>query len=423
MSEGLRLLGSIIETGSSAILLRTDRERFTTEEQVAYDFVSDFYRQYREMPQPDTVRAEIGVVLPVPNQSLEWYVNQVEDRYVFNAMRDSYAAMREPMRVRDVAAMRELANEMNAVAGTRRERGQSVMGIGQALGLVTARLRSTMGQGGITGIETPWPSYDMITGGYQNADLITIVGRPGVAKTYNILSQAMAAHDAGHSAVVVTTEMGIEQLARRYAALKIGVNPTLLKTNMISTYTMRRIESLGVELLEDERFRIFSVGMGAKVSAIEALLQEYGPNICYVDGTYLLHPSVKGQMKRIERVGEVFDELKGLSISADIPIVNTMQFNRQAGKGGQDGSLENIGFTDAVGQHSSIVIALKMGPTENPFESRTMNFMKGREGEIGDVHMHFKFAPVNMSELEPEHVAGGPEAVAAAGDADVDWMA
>jgi replicative DNA helicase len=233
----------------------------------------------------------------------------------------------------------------------------------------------------------------------------------------------MAAHDAGRSVLVVTTEMGIEQLGRRYAALKTGVNPELLKRNMISTYMMRRIEALGAEMMTDERMRFFSVGMGAKINAIEGLMQEFDPEVVFLDGTYLVHPSVKQAMKRIERVGEVFDELKGLTISSNRPIINTMQFNRQAGKDGKDGSLENIGFTDAVGMHSSLVIGLKMGPTENPRASRTMEFLKGREGEIGQVHMNFKFAPVDMSELFVDNDDGTtPGAPGAAGDAGVDWM-
>jgi hypothetical protein len=147
----------------------------------------------------------------------------------------------------------------------------------------------------------------------------------------------------------------------------------------------------------------------------------------FLDGTYLIHPSVKSAMKRIERVAEVFDELKGLTITSDTPIVNTMQFNRQAGAGGKDGSLENIGFTDAVGMHSSIVLGLKFGPTENPRASRTMEFLKGREGEVGAVHMNFKFAPVDMSELPPEAIMdGGQGAIvgpnATGGGANVDWM-
>lgn len=423
MSEGLRLISAIIATGSGNTLTRLDREIFTIQEQATFDFVSGFFRQYREMPTAATVNQETNVRLPIAQQTMDFYLDQVQDRHIYNQIIERYAELRDSMRDRDIAGMRPIVEEMSRAMRVNNDRNASVMGIGAAMQLVTDRLIATRGTGGITGIETPWATFNEITGGYQDADLVTIVGRPGVAKTYNLLTQAMAAHDSGESVLVVSTEMGIEQLARRYAALRIGINPEMLKKNTVSSYMMRRIEQLGAEMISDETFRILSVGMHAKVSTIEALLQEMGPDACYVDGTYLLHPSIKTQMKRIERVAEVFDELKGLTISANIPIINTMQFNRQAGKDGKDGSLENIGFTDAVGMHSSLVIGLAYGPTENPRASRTMSFLKGREGETGQVHMNFKFAPVDMSELAPDQVTNADGEAVPAGAVDVDWMA
>lgn len=430
MSDGLNLIAAIVNSQSVNTLLRTDREKFTTAEQTVFDFLQQFYRQYRTVPELATIQSETGQRLPNATENLEFYVTQFEDRFIYNEIRDRYAAMRESMQRRDVNEMRNLVGEMQGVMNHRRQSGHSVSSFGDAIGLVNTRLIRTMGMGGITGIETPWATFNEVTGGYQDGDLITIVGRPATSKTYNLLCQALAAHDAGHSPMIITTEMGTEQIGRRLVALKLGINPEAMKKNMISTYSMRRIQALQAEMMSDERMRIVSVGMGAKISTIEALIQEFGPSIVYLDGSYLIHPSVKAQMKRIERVGEVFDELKGLTISANIPIVNTMQFNRQAGKDGKDGSLETIGFTDAVGMHSSLVIGLKQGPTENPRASRTMEFLKGREGEIGSIHINFKFAPVDMSEIPPEQISTNAEGEAVvttpagegAAPAGVDWM-
>lgn len=761
MSDGLKLISSIVSTGSSNTLLRLDREKLTGDEQSVFDFVYDHHRRYQAMPDASTVNTEVGVRLPAAPEALQYYIDQIDDRYTFNEVRTRYAELRAAMTDRDIEGMRPLIAEMNQVMGARRVRGQQVASMGEGLAMVVDRLVATRGYGGITGIETPWATYNEITSGYQNSDLITIAGRPGTAKcmhpdtpvlmhsgaikaiktvrvgdylmgpdsaprrvlstttgreqmytivpfrgerwtcngshilvlrcrknldkkhtkesthiysvneylalpsrvqrslmlvragvefsatsteydpyliglwlgdgcmangristidaeihqalrgyaaqygyrlvqcerrpgfcptyafadqqgkenelrwyfrercirdgekripwehlrnssahrlqllaglidtdgslsktgtyytivtkfdglcddilylarslgfgahagvtramgreyhrititgnidivpcklprkqaqerpdvredalcstfevvsqgegeyfgvtldkdhlyllgdftvthnTYNLLVQAMTAHDAGHSVLIVTTEMGIEQISRRYVALKLGINPDYMKRNMLSTYSLNRIRALGAEMMQDERLKIFSIGMGAKLSAIEALMQEFGPSIVFLDGTYLVHPTIKTPMKRIERVAETFDELKGLTLSANIPIVNTMQFNRQAGKDGKEGSLENIGFTDAVGMHSSLVIGLRMGPTEDPRRSRTMEFMKGREGEVGEVHMHFQFAPVNMSELDPALIVNGENGAPAAeaGTVDINWMA
>lgn len=218
--------------------------------------------------------------------------------------------------------------------------------------------------------------------------------------TYIALRQAIKAHEAGENVLFVTTEMAIEHIARRVAAITLGVNPMHLKSGMISTYIERRIREMVRSYVGADRFKLFSVGMNSKVSAIEALCQEFGPTVTFIDGVYLLRPTEIGKnATQRDRVTGVYDELKGLALEADHPFVVTTQFNRQAGKGGREGTLETIGYTDAVGTHSSIVVAIKDGPTEDPKDSREFDFLKGREGESGKVAIKFKFAPLDMEEM------------------------
>lgn len=247
--------------------------------------------------------------------------------------------------------------------------------------------------------------------------------------TYVALKQAKAAHDAGHSVLVITTEMPTEQLLRRHASIALGINPMLLKMNMISTHTLRRMERFYQAHAAVEGFNIFSVGMRSNTSAVEAMMQELMPDFIVVDGLYLLKPSnTKGNMSRTERITMVLDEIKGLTLDANRPILATTQFSRGAGKAGVDGSLENIGYTDAIGTHSSAVAAIKYGPTTNPKASRWLEFLKGRDGEDGRVAINFKFAPTNLDEIPFEELNAmtgeGTGGTAAPGEqaANVDWM-
>lgn len=416
MSDGLRAIAAAITVAAAGSLLEMDPSVFIDNERVVFDFVRDHFRQYRVLPAAQTVLEETGVRLPVAHETVEFYYDAVHDRKIYNSIRESYAVMREQLASRDIAAISETIRQMHqSTRGSGRQ--IHVHSLAEAMALSLRRLETTRGLGGITGVETGWFRFDTITGGYQNADLITWVGRPGTGKTYIALRQAQKAFEAGHNVLFVTTEMGAEQIARRSISLQLGIDPTQMKLNMLSTYTERRIRNLVTSMMTREGFNIFSVGMNSKVAAIEALIQEYSPDIVFIDGVYLLHPSAKGVLKRIERVGEVFDELKGVNIASNIPFVTTTQLNRQAGKDGKDASLETIGFSDAIGTHSSIVVALKHGPSVNPRESRTFEFMKGREGEIGSVSCHFKFAPLNFDEYtlteEDRNTEEGP---------NVDWM-
>lgn len=425
MSDGLRLLSSILAESSMATFARLDPEIFNGDERPVYDFINDHRRAYRALPQQATVSEEIGTRFPRAPEPLSYYLEQVYERHEYNQIHARWGQMREAMTTRNMEVVRENIRAMSAAtrSGGMRQ-GREVMDLRQAGQLVLDRLRNTRGMGGLTGIETGWERFDTETGGYQNADLISWIGRPGMGKTYVLLKQAHHAHLAGHNVLVVTTEMGIEQLTRRHTSIALGINPTLLKRNMISTYMERRIASLYSGMAGSENFRVFSVGMNSRVNAIEAFCQEFGPSIVFVDGGYLLRPTdAPKNANRIERITGVFDELKGLTLEADIPFVVTSQFNRQAGKGGKEGSLETVGYTDAIGTHSSIVVAIKTGPTENPFASRNFEFLKGREGESGEIAINFKFAPIDMSEFTLEEQENASDVPAPAGGASTDWMA
>jgi replicative DNA helicase len=313
---------------------------------------------------------------------------------------------------------------MHEAARQHHRRDRDVLNIREAGELVMQRLQDTRFLGGITGVRTGWDNYDSATGGYQNTDIISLVARMGVGKTYVLLKQAHYAHAFDNrSVLIVTTEMSSQALAQRYASIGLGINPTLLKKNMISTYTERRIGSFFRDMHDADRLRIFSVGMNSNVGSIAALCDEYRPDIVYIDGVYLLQPNNAARnASRTERITYVFDDLKALNLEMNCPFVVSTQFNRMAGKGGKDGSLETIGYTDAIGTHSSVVVAIKDGPTENPRASRMMDILKGREGEHGSFPINFRFAPLDMSEIPYDPETGQAATGEDTGAADQNWM-
>ena len=93
-----------------------------------------------------------------------------------------------------------------------------------------------------------------------------------------------------------------------------------------------------------------------------------------------------------------------MTVTFDRAVVTSSQFSRQAGKKGREGSLETVAFTDAISQHSSLVLSIRPGETPYEEDRRILELMKGREGEKGEVHINYKFQPVNLSEVSPEEI-------------------
>lgn len=426
MSDGLRMLSAAIGAGAMHSVTALDRELFIGDEIEVFEFIKGHARAYRELPQASTVRAETGIALPGAPEAVAYYENLLYERHEYNQLRNQFGPLREAMQQQDMASAADIVSTMSRVMRRRRSGGHEVMDIAEAGRRSLERMAESRGYGGVSGVTSGWDGYDEITGGYQKADLISWVGRPSMGKTYVLLKQVAKMHADGESILFVTTEMGQEQIARRWSSISLGINPTVLKRNMLSTYMERRLRSFYQDMLGAERLKIFSVGMNAKVNAVEAYMQEFGPSIVVIDGVYLMKPSeMPRNGSKVDKVSGVFDEIKGLTLEADIPVVVSTQLNRTSGKSGKDASLENLAYADAIGTHSSLVCAIKPGPTANPMQSRELDFLKGREGETGSIAINFKFAPLDMSEIPREEVAAMAEGGGSTDDGggpNLDWM-
>jgi len=406
MSTGLKFIASAIQHQAGNAIIRVDPDLLITEQEVAvYEFCRDYYRSYREVPTPAMVQENLNIRMPRVEGPVGFYEDELQDRFNFEVVREGFTDLRSMVQEGKPGPMIETMEQtIRRIRRTRRGQG-GMINIGEAMTLAIDRLQALQGSGGMSGVPTPWPTLNRITSGYQNADLITWVGRTSLGKTMMLLAQAEFAYDNGYSVLFVTTEMASEAIARRWMAMKWGFDPEALKSAQVSTYTLRKMRALNVELLGRERFRLLSAGMKGDLAMVEAAIEEMQPDILFLDGVYLMRPSGKQVPRsKTEQVSAVFDELKQRNIDTNIPFVVNTQFNRSSGKGGKEGSLESIGLSDTIGQHSSIVIAIKPGPTDNWHHSRELDLLKGREGEQGKVNINYRFKPTDLSEMSDEQL-------------------
>ena len=84
-----------------------------------------------------------------------------------------------------------------------------------------------------------------------------------------------------------------------------------------------------------------------------------------------------------------------LAEDLDVPVVISYQFNRQAvkdkKKGASEAGLEDIAYTDAIGQLSSIVLGLLQPESIETIKQREIQVLKGRNGEHGKFKINWNF--------------------------------
>lgn len=424
--SGIELLASICEHGSTEELHNLTDEHFVDEEEVElYNFIKHHYRRNGRLPLVDTLVENHSFDIPLIPEPLQYYKDQLEDRYIYQQAHPVFNELHPLLGNGDYAAAQEVAARLaRTLSVSLPER--RVLDTGTLMQDVLDEYQQHHQRPGHSGVTTGWSYLDQETGGYQNGDLVVWVARPAMGKTWLLLHQTHAAWLDGRSALFVSMEMTLKQVGRRFGAYHAGVDPDAVRKGTLSRWGEQRFTQALRDLGNANSLNWFAGGMSKTSEQVDMLIQEYGPDIIYIDGIYLMQPAnAHARMGRYERAAYMVDELKTIALKHDRPVVVTTQFGRDAGSGGKKGTVENIGYTDAFGTHASLILGVKGGKRVHvPEISRTLSngekevlrearddypyreieLLKGREGESGSYGCNFSFGPTNFSQAPLDEV-------------------
>jgi replicative DNA helicase len=373
------------------------------EELPAYNWVVNHLNAYSVLPTAEEAMAE-GHVLPEPRRvsSPQHYLDLLKKRYAYSQVNDRNPRLVEAMRARDVDGVVVVLSEMLQEA-RRATGGVTYSTISDQYQAVREDYREAYLNPGLRGISTGWPTLDNASNGLMGSDLVVVAGRPSMGKSWLLMQMAYAAHLQGNRVAFCSMEMSLKQIGRRWLGMATGINPNFIRAGEVGTYSEERMFlEITREAEKTNQIQLLGGDMAKSVSAVEGMVLEFQPNILFVDAAYLLTPSGRknGYINRWESITEVVHELKMLAIRYNIPVVISVQFNRnQTNRSKKTFDLGDIGGSDAIPQDASIVIGLRDGPTPNERCQRIAEVMKNREGDTPRFATNFTFSPVRMNEV------------------------
>jgi replicative DNA helicase len=284
---------------------------------------------------------------------------------------------------------------------------------------------------GLRGIPTGFPYFDYVTDGLQNANLYTVVARTEIGKTWKLLRMAKAAKDAGYSVLFLSAEMGVLQIARRFFGLETRINPNFIRSARLSTRVEREMQGqlASFEDYDGPPFFWLAGNFKKTVPALHIAANETQADIVFADASYLLKASDRTKWNaRHELINDVMEGIHRIATEVDRPVVQSVQFNRQAVKpkrgeneNGEEGrfnpvshlDLTKIGGSDTIGQISAVVLGLTRGDPPHERDHRYAGLLKGREGEFGWYEYLYQFNPVCFDQIRThldvrDHVGDEP---------------
>lgn len=209
-------------------------------------------------------------------------------------------------------------------------------------------------------IKTGFKELDTIIGGWdRQEDLVTIVARNGVGKSYVLLKTALAAVEQGLNVGMYSGEMSADMVGYRADSLLSHLS------NMKLTHGNLDIQNEYKEYLDSlhERYKghlyILTpdmVGGDVGVSKLRAFIEKFNIDVLCVDQHSLLEDDRKAR-NPVDRASNISKDLKLLQAIKKIPILTVSQQNRSSTEGGLNTAL--ISQSDRIGQDSTIVIFLE----------------------------------------------------------------
>jgi hypothetical protein len=207
----------------------------------------------------------------------------------------------------------------------------------------------------------PWGLLQKATMGIQPDDYIVFYGRPKSYKSWVLAYLVMCLFMQDKRIIIYTKEMTSENIFMRiigclaelpYQDFRGG---TLSYDYEVALYQARRM----IHFLEAEEKLIVLSGKDAPAGAdtvpwLQSKIKTYQPDICAIDGMYLMSDIRKNKDKH-QRVSSISNDLRQMNLETKVPIVATLQANRSAAKN-NEANLDELAFSDSIGQDATMVM-------------------------------------------------------------------
>ena len=411
--EGSKMLMGLIDSGDSGFVefmdYQLDEKMFKGDEKDLFLFVKKHVMSYAKLPERTTVKLwadENATTIP-PEESIpeppKFYLDKLEHRNLKLNLLRAMKLAEELRQDEPQASLSSLTSSIIELSNTARR--TKLVNFSEDGGEIVHREFVKAYSDVEAGLKFGWPTFDKMSGGLGGGDVVTIVGRPGMGKTYLALHGMIHAWHQGMTTLFVSMEMKTTPIVQRVAAMATNTSIDELRAGKVASKKYKGMMNVIGSMKGEHGMWIADGALSASVEDLQMLASQLQPDLLIIDGAYLLrHHNVR--LARHDRINTNVEDIKSfLAEALNIPVVQTFQFNREAmkKKSFEDVGLENIAGSDAIGQLSSVVLGLFEEESIETKLKRVVRVMKGRNGETGEFTINWRFGGFGIKQDDDDH--------------------
>jgi replicative DNA helicase len=276
---------------------------------------------------------------------------------------------------------------------------------------VDARLeryeKMSRNKGKLLGIPTGYRGIDLLTGGFQPEQLITLVGTAKGGKSLVELTMAMEALSAGWRALFMGFEMSNAEQEMRHDGMAAEINYRKIMEGRLTPVEWRDLSNAMHTWAKSGDFILSAdISGGLTLSSVQAKLIQHRPDILFIDGVYMMDDEEGKQPKGTSSaLTNITRGLKRMAQRHRIPIVGTTQalsWKVTSSKGLQ---ADSIGYTSSFVQDSDVVLGVDHDD-ERPSVA-VVKVLLNRMGGRGEFWINWDFETMNFTQIDDGPVMQG----------------
>ncbi len=344
-------------------------------EQILFEIINDFIKKYNSLPSMEAVHIDLsnrskidekqfetckdilGSLVYDPNTNFEWLYNETEK---FVRKRAFHIALLKCIQIFE-------SNDEKFEWGAAPEIMQTAIG---------TSFDNSIGNDFFDDAESRYDQYhqeenkvsfdidilNQITkGGVSKKTLNILMAGPGVGKSFAMCH--MASHNLmdGKNVLYITLEMSEEKIQQRIEENLLDVEFDALMFMPKDVY-LRRIDNIHKKTVGKLKVKEYPTKQAGSAH-FRALLRElkmkqnFIPDIIYVDYLNICISSTIKNNNLYEYVKTIGEEIRGLGVEFDVPIITATQFNRE-GYTSSDPGMENTSESFGTNFTADLIIAI-----------------------------------------------------------------
>lgn len=392
MNNEARLLSKAIQDRNVSYLLEkgvSESWFHDVEDKRVFKFLQKHYANYSETPSAEAINEIIDKNFPnykliTVDDSIDYLLDSIIDErrkaIVIQTLDAAITAVdkdKDHDKALNVLSSAILRVEQEGLSNT------NFIDISKAAGLAKKAYEYRKANPGMLGYSTGFPTMDEATAGMQPGQLIFVVAPPKTGKSTIALQMVATAHLNNLKPMFLSFEMTNAEQELRYYAIRARISHHRLRTgSLIPDEEARFYMKLDAIQAQETTVKFGDSSGGQTVSAIGSQIQNYNPDILFIDGVYLLQDE-QGAEAYNQQMTNITRALKRLAMKAKLPIVATTQVLNWKMRKGQV-TADAIGYSSSFHQDADVIFGLQR-EDETVDDTRTLKVIANRNGGFHEV--------------------------------------